>query len=131
MTIDALDQQYRGLHGTETEPNPAELKMEVEELSVPQQTHEMVKTPFVDPLVENVITQINALQQCGEPDDTYHHCREAAVRLHHVTFERTQACLDPNRLVTLKRLIPLSQLFLKLRKLLGMVFKYHSMHVCP
>ena len=56
-----------------------------------------VEAPFVDPLVENAIAQINALQQHGEPDDTYHRHCEAAVRLHHVMFERTQACLDPNQ----------------------------------
>ena len=40
---------------------------------------------------------INAPQQCGEPDDTYHRHCDAAVQLHHVTFERTQSCLDPNQ----------------------------------
>ena len=57
-------------HGqSQTQPEP---KMEVEELSVPQRACKMVEIPFVDPLVENVIAQINTPQQHGEPDDTYH-----------------------------------------------------------
>ena len=43
------------------------------------------------------MVQMNAPQQCGEPDDTYHRHCDAAVQLHHVTFERTQSCLDPNQ----------------------------------
>ena len=60
-----------------------ELKMEVE-------------APFVNPLVENAIAQINAPQQHGEPDDTYRRHREAAVRLHHVTFERRFSEITPS-----------------------------------
>ena len=78
----------------QTQPEP---KMEVEDLSVPQQAQKMVKTPFVNTLVENVIAQIYAPQQHSEPDDTYCHCCEAIVWLHHVTFERTQTHLDLNQ----------------------------------
>jgi hypothetical protein len=55
------DYMEQGHNQTQLEP-----KMEVEELSVPQPTHKMVETPFVDPLVENAIAQINAPQQRGE-----------------------------------------------------------------
>ena len=77
----------------QTQPDP---KMEVEELSEPQQAYEMVEILFVDPLVENAMAQMNMPQQCGEPDDTYRHYHDAPVRLHYVTFERIQSCLDPN-----------------------------------
>ena len=82
-------------HGqNQTQPEP---KMEVEELSEPQQAHEIVEIPFVNPLVENIMAQMNTPQQCGEPDDIYHHHHDAAVQLHHVTFERTQSRSDPNQ----------------------------------
>ena len=78
----------------QTQPEP---KMEVEDLLVPQQAHEMVQTTFVDTLVDNAIAQIHAPQQHSEPDDIYHRRHEATVWLHHVMFERTQTRLDPNQ----------------------------------
>jgi hypothetical protein len=69
-------------------PHPA-FKKEPEDGPIPSSTPEVPNTLAVDPVVEAAMAHMKTPQRRDESDEDYRRRRDAAARLHHVTFETT------------------------------------------